>query len=246
MIRQVGDSGLVSGGVVGNLDGVFVSQLVGNMRGQRAGIPFFAVHADVGKFHGRPVRHFDGFRLPYFSIEANFAAVQGIRPVVQKQRVFLAVKGELSLRDAIAVTADRGAEVRLVTEIAVQLVKAEHDVSTLAGFVRYPQFSECCAIRDDLRDAAFRVLQRILLDLGSVGQFAERGFLHVVRLDGFAALRAQSPRNQNHGKKHKQRHAAKFHRAVHIFVLLDIARRKSSRKDYYASRRKYGFPVVLV
>src|SRR5204863_1154259 len=112
VIRQVGDSGLVGGGVVGNLDGVLLSQLVRNMRGQRAGIPFFAVHADVRKFHGRTVCRLDGFRLPYFSIEANFAAVQGIRTVVQKQRVFLAVKRELSLRDAIAVTADGGAEVR--------------------------------------------------------------------------------------------------------------------------------------
>ena len=216
MIGQINDGGFLARNVVGNFNRVVVREFVGDIHGQRAGIAFFAVRADVGKFHRDAVRQRDARCLPHFAAETNFPAMQRVRPVVDEKAIFLAVQREFSFGDAIRVAPDGRAEGRMIASVAVEFVKTQNDVGALAGFVRHPQFRKRRAVGDDLCNRALRVAQRVLLDLGAVRQFAEGTLFYIVALVRFAALRAHISRNENHGEKRQQRNAAEFSSTVHF------------------------------
>ncbi len=99
--------------------------------------------------------------------------MQGVRAVVGRQGVLLAVEGELALGDAVGDAADGAAEVRVVAEIAFQVVEAEDDVGQLAVLVGDVQLGEGGAVGDDLGLGAAGVGEGEFLDHGAVRHLAE-------------------------------------------------------------------------
>ena len=115
---QVRHSLSVGGGLILHLEFIVVGQAVGDLVGELAGIALFAVGAHVREDGADGVLRLDRLGLPDDLVESLQAAVQVVGAVVDGQRIFLAVEGELALGDAVGVAADGGAEVRRGTSLS--------------------------------------------------------------------------------------------------------------------------------
>ena len=112
-------------------------------------------------------------RFPNLLVEPDLATVQMVRPVVHRERVFLAVQGELALRNAVGHAPGDGAEERMALRVFLELVEAEHDVARLARAVGRPQLRDDAAILGDLDLHAEAVDEGVNLDRRAVGHLAE-------------------------------------------------------------------------
>ena len=195
VVGQVDDGGLVRRGGVINAQLVVVGERVNHRRRQLAGITFLAVRAHIGELDGDFLGgRREHTRFPDTFVEALEAAVEMVRPVVHRERVFLAVECELALGDAIRDAPRDGAEERMPLHIVVEVVEAKHDVAGLAGAVGHPEFGEDAAVFGDLGGHALAVAESVNLHFGTVGRLAENFVFELHGLDqggisGFAATR---------------------------------------------------------
>ena len=108
VVGKVEDGGLVRGGGVLNAKGVG-GEGVADVSGEGAGKALVAVRAGEAELDSVG----ELLRGPVVAVEADGAAVEGVGAVVEGEMVLLAVKGEGSLGNAVAVSADDGAHVGL-------------------------------------------------------------------------------------------------------------------------------------
>ena len=96
--------------------------------------------------------------------------------VVAIQLIRRTVDGEASLRDAIAIAANRVAHAAVIGEIAFQIVKAQRNVIQHTVAIRHDDVGENRAVVDDAHRRAARVGQGELRDVMPVRRNAERFF----------------------------------------------------------------------
>ena len=140
---------------------------------QRAGEMIFAVRADVMQAEEVAVCGFNRVGRPKLFAQN---AVEMVFAVVSIQLIRRAVDGEASLRDAIAVAANRVAHAAVIGEIAFQIVKAQRDVIQHAVAIRHDDAGENRAVVDDAHRRAARIGQGELRDVMPVRRNAERFF----------------------------------------------------------------------
>src|SRR6478736_4136689 len=101
--------------------------------------------------------------------------MQGVDTVVLGELVLRAVEREPAFRDAIAITADEGAEVwsGWIPQIAVDRVESEHDVVQLAVAVRHAQRGDYPAVCHNRRFHALGIGQRVEFYRLPIAGFAE-------------------------------------------------------------------------
>src|SRR3569833_1909630 len=116
-----------------------------------AGIVLLAVRTDVVQRHRRPLALVDLEDLPELAIEAVRAAVQCVRAVIGCELDGLTVEHQATIRDAVGIAADAGAEELPLLDIAGQIVMAEHDVVAEPVAARNDQRLQRGAEADDAR-----------------------------------------------------------------------------------------------
>src|SRR3954447_10506311 len=92
--------------------------------------------------------------------------------------VNLAVEGEARVADAIAVAAYQRSEVRILGEVSIEAVEAEHHVSQRPFLVGHLERGYAAAISDDGRANAIGIGECVEVDRGPVGQFSKRIMFH--------------------------------------------------------------------
>ena len=138
VVGQVAVGGLVSGGLVADGQVAVVIPGVGDVHVQVAGVVLLHVGGEVVQLHAVKAFALGGFgQLPQLGVEAFRTAVEVVGVVVDGQVVLRAVQGEVSLGDAVAVSAHDVAHEGMVALVAVQGFKAQGDVRHLAVLVRH-------------------------------------------------------------------------------------------------------------
>src|SRR5690348_5344109 len=112
---------------------------------------------------------------PNALVESLEAAMEMIHAVVGGERVLGAVQRELARADAVAIPANKRAEVGAVAHVAGEIVVAKRDIHQLAILVGYLEGLEDAAIGHDLGDGALLVLERVKFDRFAIHR-AKRGF----------------------------------------------------------------------
>src|SRR5579859_109146 len=137
MVGQVQNRVFVCGGRILDVEFVAVGgQGKGHVYGQVPGIAFFSiftyvVQREVLSFAVRRV-----LRRPDSLVKSLQPAMQRVRAVVDRHVVHLAVQRELTFGDAIRVTSDGGAEIRIgFLQVAVEIVESEDDIFYVPGEV---------------------------------------------------------------------------------------------------------------
>jgi hypothetical protein len=176
VIGQVDDGRLVGGRAVGDRQVVGLIQGVGRRGGERAGIAFLAVGADMGEGDRGDRAALDVADLPDLLVEALDPAVQGgDAVVVQGQLVGLAVEHEPALADAVGEAADRGPEIAGVPGVGLGVLEAQGDVGLGPVAAGRDQRLQGGAVGDHRGADALAIGQGYGLDLDAVGGLAERG-----------------------------------------------------------------------
>ena len=165
MLGQVDRRRLVGDGAVVEDKLVARGQGVGNFDTQRPRIALLARGAGVGEHQPGTGVVCERLGPPQDLVEADDATVQVVGPVIGRQLVLLAIEPESPARNAIAVAADQGPEIRAVDEIPIEHLVPEHHV----GKMPFP-------IRDSKRYDDAPIVDRGDLDAGPVGE-RERGHL---------------------------------------------------------------------
>ncbi len=190
VIREIDRSGLVSRGGVLDAQFVLVGQLVGDDRGQCAGIAFVAVGTDERQLHSGPAFPLNRLGIPDVFVERLLAAVQMIRTVVRRERVLGPVECELALRDAIAVAATQHAEVRRIgCELGVVRSQIADNVVEFAVAVGcLDRRQDAAEVEHDRAQAVLvrerELLQRFAFDFGIEFLSGDEGGLGHVGLFG--------------------------------------------------------------
>src|SRR5437763_14920800 len=96
---------------------------------------------------------------PHNFIESFDAAVQVIFAVVDGQRVLATVEREAAFGDAIPITADDRAEVRVAFQIPVKVIEAENNIVTLAVAIRHLERCDNAAVVSDLNFSSATIRQ---------------------------------------------------------------------------------------
>src|SRR5256885_12832092 len=97
------------------------------------------------------------FRFPLFLVKALRPAVEMVRAVVLRQRVFLAVENKLAVADAVGNAAGDRAEERMPPQVTVEVVEAEHDVADFSVSIWNVQLGDDRAKFGDPGDHAVRI-----------------------------------------------------------------------------------------
>ena len=93
---------------------------------ERARVTFFVMRADTLERHRVAARHFP--RAPHFFVEADQAAMQMVRAVVDGESIFSAIDREAPIGDPVRIAADDRAEVWVIGQVTTDRVEAEDDV----------------------------------------------------------------------------------------------------------------------
>src|SRR5690606_11544464 len=153
------------GGAVLDAQLVVIVEAVGDVRGEGAGEAHLAIGRYVAELDADRTILVARLGLPDLGVEAFWPAMQGVRTIVLRDLVGAAIELETPVGNAVAETADGGAEVDVaVLDIAVHIVEAEHDVLALAVLVRHDQGLQDAAVGDDGRLDAVAVLLGIFLE----------------------------------------------------------------------------------
>jgi hypothetical protein len=118
VVRDVDDSGFVGCGGVIEAEHVVIGEGVDDGGGERAGITFLAVGADVGETDRGALFAADDLGFPDDFVEASEPAVEVVGAVVGGQRVCPAVEGESAPGDAVGIAPDRGAEIGMAVKVS--------------------------------------------------------------------------------------------------------------------------------
>ena len=105
--------------------------------------------------------------------------MQVVRAVVARQAVPDAVEREPAARDAIGHAAHGGAKIRMLRQISVQSVEAEHHVGTHAVTVGHVQREQRSAVAHDPRGHA-GVAQHVAVDVRAHGAVTARAHARAV------------------------------------------------------------------
>ena len=138
VLCEVDQRSAVGGGVVIENQLVSVRERVGDRGPHSARVALLAVGAGIPKHETDRVRTLERCRVPDHLVEALETAVEVIGTVVLRQRVGLAVQRESASGDAVAISADDGAEVRRRPQVVRQGVVAQDDVVEAAVAIRDP------------------------------------------------------------------------------------------------------------
>jgi hypothetical protein len=123
--------------------------------------------------------------------------VQVIFAVVDGQRVLMTVEGEAALCDAIPITADDRAEVRIAFQIRIEVIEAENNIVTLPFTVRHFERCDNAAVVGDLNFSSAAIRQSIEINVLSVRCLA-KAFLCYFGLTARAKVQPQDHRAANH------------------------------------------------
>ncbi len=124
--------------VVVDLDLVAVRERVGDLGDERAGVALVAVGARERQLEPDVVPVLEGRRRPDVLVEADRAAVERVRRIVDREVIGDPVERERAPGDAVRVAAGDAAEVRAALDVVVEVVEAERDVRAVAVAVRHP------------------------------------------------------------------------------------------------------------
>ena len=162
VIGQINDGIFIGGRMVIDLQRVVVGQRVDDVDLKRPRVAFLAVGTgQVQPQPGTPAR-LDRRHLPDLLVEADFAAVQAVDAVVDRQRVLLAVEREFALGDPIGVAPDECAEIGAgIFDIALDVVIAEQHIAHLSLAVGDHNGIDDAAVAADLDDHPVRVGERV-------------------------------------------------------------------------------------
>ena len=116
-------------------------------------------------------------RLPHLLVKAFQPAVEMVRAVVLRQRVFLAVENELAVADAVGNAAGDRAEEGMPPQVTIEVVEAEHDVAVFSLSIWDVQLGDDRAKLGDPGDHAVRVLECVNLHWRSVRHLTETFFV---------------------------------------------------------------------
>ena len=176
MIRQIQNGVFVRRRLV--IDDKFVSliQAVGDQSLQRSGIAFLPIDADVAQFKRKPVTCVDNLAVPDNLVESAEAAVKRIRTIVPGKFVNMAVQFEFAVRNPIGIPSHQCTEKRILSQIAIKIVKPQYDIRELSISVgRFEGDDTPSEIRDS-RFSAGRVRQGVQGD-GLAGGIGAPSFL---------------------------------------------------------------------
>ncbi|MPN01788.1 hypothetical protein SDC9_149000 [bioreactor metagenome] len=146
--------------------------------------------------------------------------MEGVRAVVHRQSVGLAIQGELAFGDAVAVAADHRPEIRSLLQVTIQVVVAQHDIAEFSVAIGHLERNDDSAI---IHNAGFRslaVAQSEQVDLAAIRQLAEGLGCHVIRRCRFEA---RAP-GQEHYSCQRRHQAFPIVRCLHRSVLLFVSR----------------------
>ena len=135
VLAEIDDWGLVCSRLIIDHQFVLVGQRVSDPDLGIAGEAIVAVFAEVGVRDGR-------LALQCFAVPNNLverlvrAAVEGVRAVILRQRVRLAVQNKCAIGNAVGIASDDGANVRRVRNIAFESLVTENDIGKLTFAVR--------------------------------------------------------------------------------------------------------------
>src|SRR2546430_991588 len=173
MTGEIDDGVLVRCGPVFDLQLISIRERVDHSDREVAGITFFAILASISQSERRAVRNFQRPGGPNNFIESFDAAVQVIFAVVDGQHVLMTVEGEAAFRDAIPITADDRAEVRIAFQIRIEVIEAENNIVTLPFTVRHFERCDNAAVVGDLNFSSAAIRQSIDIYVLSVRSFSE-------------------------------------------------------------------------
>ena len=96
--------------------------------------------------------------------------------VVYGQLVFDTVQYEAAFGDAIPITANDCAKVRVAFQIRIEVIEAEHNIVTLPVAVRHLERCDNTSVVGDLNFSSAAIRQSININILSVGCFAKALF----------------------------------------------------------------------
>jgi len=94
--------------------------------------------------------------------------VQGIVAVVLRESVSLAVERERSVTDAVPIPSNRRPKERLVREVSIEGVVAQHDIFQLAGAIRNLEADHDSTEVRDCHFHAFFVGEGVKIDFSPI------------------------------------------------------------------------------
>ncbi len=136
MIGQIYHGGLVSLGLIANLQFIVVGKRVDNRAVQIARISFFAVFAQIGQLHPYRVGSFYLLSIPHHLVKSLFPAVNVVRPVVGRELILDAVEDKSGPAYAISISADGRPEKRTSFDVSVKRIVTKRDIGELAVSIR--------------------------------------------------------------------------------------------------------------
>ena len=104
--------------------------------------------------------------------------MQGVGAIILRQRVFLAIKRELGVADAISITSHEGPEKRILVKVAGERIESQRYVGKVPALIGGLHGNDNSAIGHHADFDAVRVGQGIKLDGFPVGRASKRFFLN--------------------------------------------------------------------
>lgn len=172
VVGQVHQGVGIAAGLIGEGEGIVLSQSVGHLNVQGTGEALLTVKAGAGE---------DQFSLgvgagrPDFFMKTMDAAVVAVGAVVHCQRVGLAIELEGSAADAVGHPAHQRANVLILLFVVGQGVEAQHHIPQTGGS-GHPKGTENAAVGQDLGGNAVIVGEGPAIHRPSGGSDAERTF----------------------------------------------------------------------
>src|SRR5712664_2219 len=140
---------------------------------QPAGIALLAIRAVIGqRDEGRGLLS-QGGNGPALAVETCQTAVKRVGAVIGRQLKAMAIQLERTVRDAVGITTDRGAEETPNRDITFKVIAAEDDVGKVAGAVRREDGLQRCAKSNDPHLEAVVATQRHHFARDAIRQMSE-------------------------------------------------------------------------
>ena len=181
--------------------------------GRTGRVALVAIRADQRELHARGALAVHGLRRPDVVAPADQAAVQRVAVVVDRQGVrdgpdTRLVQGERALGDAVAVPADRLAEVRAAVrddgravelDVVGERLEAEHDVGLAAGAARHADRLDDAAVGEDLDGHPPAVAEGVAVDVRVLPRVWLNRLAEELAADARAAVPPRGPGGRRGG-----------------------------------------------
>src|SRR5262249_27597219 len=132
---------------------------------------FLAISAEVMQGHCRATCH--QLRFPNDFVKALESAMEAVWAVIGRQGINFPIESEFSFGNAISHAAYDRSEEGALSQVAGQIVVAEHHIAQLSIFVRHLQRDYDATVIANLRLGSFAVGQGEKLDGSAIGHLAE-------------------------------------------------------------------------